>query len=286
MQQYSLYLTKNGYEWCSGAFWLYSGFAFIGMIVFALCLPETKGKPLEEVEHLFSEPLFSCRHCRTATYTRMQEWWLHDRGLFLPMLSSLLSPNSNTIVTCISGCDGCWICVKWNVYFRWRCFKLLLHSCLHLLFLTLYHSVGCAVILAAHFRYYYIVIKNELIEVTQSWRHYRGTLCAVTLINASRLILQFHVCDYCNLHNFHPFACIVWSLVKRFQITFRFFSGHMPTVLFTLCCWPHSDSWFGTAASVQVCKNMGIGLSGSILAESVCEGASCKWYTLTDYDIW
>ena len=58
---------------CSGAFWLYSGFALIGLIVFTLCLPETKGKQLEEVEQLFSEPLISCRHCCNGAYSRMAE---------------------------------------------------------------------------------------------------------------------------------------------------------------------------------------------------------------------
>jgi len=56
-----------------GAFWLYSSFALIGLIVFALCLPETKDKQLEEVEQLFSEPLFSCHHCCNKAYTRMTE---------------------------------------------------------------------------------------------------------------------------------------------------------------------------------------------------------------------
>jgi len=64
-------------EWqcvfCSGVFWLYGGFALVGMILFALCLPETKGKHLEEVEQLFSDPLISCRHCRNGTYSRMSE---------------------------------------------------------------------------------------------------------------------------------------------------------------------------------------------------------------------
>lgn len=40
-----------------GAFYLYSSFAAVGIIFVALCVPETKGKPLEEVEELFRKPL-------------------------------------------------------------------------------------------------------------------------------------------------------------------------------------------------------------------------------------
>ena len=71
---------------CLGAFWLYSGFALIGMITFALCLPETKGKHLEEVEQLFSDPLISCRRCCNGAYNRMSEWWrlLCCCGFYLP----------------------------------------------------------------------------------------------------------------------------------------------------------------------------------------------------------
>jgi len=58
---------------CLGAFWLYSGFGLIGIITFALCLPETKGKQLEEVEQLFSDPLISGRHCCNGAYSRMSD---------------------------------------------------------------------------------------------------------------------------------------------------------------------------------------------------------------------
>ena len=61
------------YVFCSGVFWLYSGFALVGIILFALCLPETKGKQLEEVEQLFSDPLISFRRCCGGTYNRMSE---------------------------------------------------------------------------------------------------------------------------------------------------------------------------------------------------------------------
>jgi hypothetical protein len=37
----------------SGAFWLYSGITFLGMIFMVILLPETRGKTLEEVQDLF-----------------------------------------------------------------------------------------------------------------------------------------------------------------------------------------------------------------------------------------
>jgi len=52
-----------------GAFYLYSGFALLGIIFIGLCLPETKGKQLEEVEELFQQPLISCR--RKTQYERV-----------------------------------------------------------------------------------------------------------------------------------------------------------------------------------------------------------------------
>ncbi|XP_063164049.1 proton myo-inositol cotransporter isoform X2 [Candoia aspera] len=43
-----------------GAFFLYAGFAFVGLIFLYGCLPETKGKKLEEIEGLFETSLCTC----------------------------------------------------------------------------------------------------------------------------------------------------------------------------------------------------------------------------------
>ncbi|XP_060100726.1 proton myo-inositol cotransporter [Heteronotia binoei] len=43
-----------------GAFFLYAGFAFVGIIFIYGCLPETKGKKLEEIECLFESSLCTC----------------------------------------------------------------------------------------------------------------------------------------------------------------------------------------------------------------------------------
>nr|XP_060634380.1 proton myo-inositol cotransporter isoform X2 [Anolis sagrei ordinatus] len=43
-----------------GAFFLYAGFAFVGLIFLYGCLPETKGKKLEEIESLFEKSLCTC----------------------------------------------------------------------------------------------------------------------------------------------------------------------------------------------------------------------------------
>ena len=54
----------------SGAFYLYAGFALIGVIFLVLCLPETKGKQLEEVEAMFMGSLIvPCK--RTISYETM-----------------------------------------------------------------------------------------------------------------------------------------------------------------------------------------------------------------------
>ena len=50
-----LHLTK--YLTRYGAFWLYGGIAGVGWVFLFLMLPETKGKPLEQVEELFQGPL-------------------------------------------------------------------------------------------------------------------------------------------------------------------------------------------------------------------------------------
>jgi SP family myo-inositol transporter-like MFS transporter 13 len=44
----------------AGAFFLYAGFAAVGLLFIYGCLPETKGKKLEEIESLFDNRLCSC----------------------------------------------------------------------------------------------------------------------------------------------------------------------------------------------------------------------------------
>ncbi|CAM1300375.1 SLC2A13 (predicted) [Pycnogonum litorale] len=60
-----------------GTFWLYSGLTFVGLIVFYLFLPETKGRTLEEVEQLFSRPWITSP---PAEDNRMIQY-VHIRGL-------------------------------------------------------------------------------------------------------------------------------------------------------------------------------------------------------------
>lgn len=51
-----------------GAFLMYSGFAFLGFIFVFLLLPETKDKPLEEIENLFSMGWLACRNTPGKLY--------------------------------------------------------------------------------------------------------------------------------------------------------------------------------------------------------------------------
>lgn len=44
----------------AGAFFLYAGFAATGLLFIYGCLPETKGKKLEEIESLFDNRLCTC----------------------------------------------------------------------------------------------------------------------------------------------------------------------------------------------------------------------------------
>jgi hypothetical protein len=37
-------------------FWLCAGFAFLYFLLVLIFVPETKGKTLEEIEHLFAKP--------------------------------------------------------------------------------------------------------------------------------------------------------------------------------------------------------------------------------------
>lgn len=50
------------WQWFSiaGAFFLYAGFAALGLVFIYGCLPETKGKKLEEIESLFENRLCTC----------------------------------------------------------------------------------------------------------------------------------------------------------------------------------------------------------------------------------
>ncbi|XP_028813824.1 solute carrier family 2 member 13b isoform X2 [Denticeps clupeoides] len=56
-----------------GAFFLYSGLALLGLIFIFSCLPETKGRRLEEIESLFESRLCICGNQGTghAQYTRV-----------------------------------------------------------------------------------------------------------------------------------------------------------------------------------------------------------------------
>jgi SP family myo-inositol transporter-like MFS transporter 13 len=61
----------------SGAFYLYAGFAGLGLIALLLLLPETKGKSLEEMETVFSGPW--CMSFRSSDPKNVQ--YVHIRGL-------------------------------------------------------------------------------------------------------------------------------------------------------------------------------------------------------------
>ncbi|CAG2218864.1 ITR [Mytilus edulis] len=73
-----LSLTENLTRF--GTFWLYAGFAFVGVLIIGFTLPETKGKSLEEVEGLFARPW-----CGTAgptiDYNTNTIQYVHIRGL-------------------------------------------------------------------------------------------------------------------------------------------------------------------------------------------------------------
>lgn len=58
-----------------GTFALYAVICFTGLLFMYLCLPETKGKPLEEVTNLFSYPLFSIGRMwnRTREYQNLSQ---------------------------------------------------------------------------------------------------------------------------------------------------------------------------------------------------------------------
>lgn len=53
------FLTLTNLLTIYGAFYLYAGLAFFGLVMFFFILPETKGKKLEEIECLFQGSLFT-----------------------------------------------------------------------------------------------------------------------------------------------------------------------------------------------------------------------------------
>ena len=53
-------MLLNKYCFFAGTYWLFTAIALIAWVFFALTLPETKGKRLEEVEELFSKPWCRC----------------------------------------------------------------------------------------------------------------------------------------------------------------------------------------------------------------------------------
>lgn len=58
-----------------GAFYLYASLGVVGLILFIIILPETKGKSLEEMESLFMHPLFS------SSLRRKNVQYVQIRGL-------------------------------------------------------------------------------------------------------------------------------------------------------------------------------------------------------------
>lgn len=56
-----------------GTYWLFVGIVVLGLVFIGLTLPETKGTKLEEVEKLFSDPLFCCSKTKTVQYNTIQK---------------------------------------------------------------------------------------------------------------------------------------------------------------------------------------------------------------------
>ncbi|XP_005112683.2 proton myo-inositol cotransporter [Aplysia californica] len=54
-----------------GTYWLFVCMSILGLAFFAKCLPETRGKRLEDVEELFAQPWSSCMSLRPAQYTSL-----------------------------------------------------------------------------------------------------------------------------------------------------------------------------------------------------------------------
>ncbi|CAL1532975.1 unnamed protein product [Lymnaea stagnalis] len=55
-----------------GTYWLFVGIAILGLVFFGVCLPETKGCKLEEVEELFAQPWRTCREKSRQQYSSLE----------------------------------------------------------------------------------------------------------------------------------------------------------------------------------------------------------------------
>ena len=70
-------------EWITryGAFWLYGGIAFCGWVFFFVYIPETKGKSLEELEHIFNTERNLLKNPRTIhTKQNSNQDYNQDKG--------------------------------------------------------------------------------------------------------------------------------------------------------------------------------------------------------------
>ncbi len=72
-------MYKHSYFNVSGTFWLYACLAFLGAIILAMILPETKGKTLEEVEGLFARSWMG--EGPPVNYNTKTVQYVHIRGL-------------------------------------------------------------------------------------------------------------------------------------------------------------------------------------------------------------
>lgn len=91
------FLTLTNLLTIYGAFYLYTGLAFFGLVMFFFILPETKGKKLEEIECLFKGSLFRIG----LNQTNLSQYDQVD-GLVNASQSTVVtnaSNESNTVVT-------------------------------------------------------------------------------------------------------------------------------------------------------------------------------------------
>jgi hypothetical protein len=56
MVSYTFLILVQAFDF--GTYYFYAGWSFLAIIWFYIVLPETKGKSLEEMEKLFSKPLW------------------------------------------------------------------------------------------------------------------------------------------------------------------------------------------------------------------------------------